>query len=120
MNMNIQDQKNKLEEEKKLLESELRGLGQVDKTGDWEATPETQTAPEADENDMADRAEDFEERSATLDVLEERLLDINHALQNIESGTYGMCEVCGMPIEEDRLEANPAARTCKGCMEKVV
>jgi RNA polymerase-binding protein DksA len=114
--MDIQIQKTKLEAEKKLVETELKDLGQVDQKGDWEATPEAQSAPEPDENDLADRTEDFEERSATLNVLEARLKDIQDALKKIEDGTYGICEVCGKPIEEDRLEANPAARTCKACM----
>lgn len=112
--------KQKLEDEKNVLEAELSSLGRVDKTGDWEATPREQTAPEADENDLADRAEDYEERSSTLNVLEARLLDIKVALDKIEGGKYGICESCGNQIETDRLEANPAARTCKACMEKVV
>lgn len=112
--------KQKLEEEKKLLEVELGSLGHLDKeTGEWEATPETQTSPESDDNDLADRFEDFEERTSTMDVLDDRLLDINIALGKISDGKYGVCETCGKPIEEDRLEANPAARTCKECMEKV-
>jgi hypothetical protein len=46
--MNIEENKKKLIEEKKLLEDELGSLGKFDKkTGDWQATPETQTAPEA-------------------------------------------------------------------------
>ncbi len=114
--MNTHAYKTKLEAEKKLVETELGGLGRVDTKGDWEAVPEAQTAPEADENDLADRAEGYEERTATLSVLEPRLKDINDALAKIEDGTYGTCEVCGKPIEEDRLEANPAARTCKACM----
>jgi RNA polymerase-binding transcription factor DksA len=69
---------------------------------------------------MADRTEDYGERSAITETLDQRLDDINNALQKIVSGNYGICEVCGNPIEEDRLEANPAARTCKACMEKVV
>lgn len=118
--MNIEENKKKLIEEKKLLEEELGSLGKFDKkTGDWEAIPEAQTAPEADESDMADRAEDFAERSAMTDTLEERLRDINKALSKIEDGTYGVCELCGNKIEEDRLEANPGALTCKACMEKV-
>jgi len=118
--MNTDQIKQKLEEEKVLLEGELGSLGRVDKTGDWEATPEVQSAPEADENDLADRAEDFEERSSTLNVLESRLSDVNIALDKIAKGSYGKCENCGNPIEEDRLEANGSARTCKSCMEKVV
>lgn len=118
--MNTEENKKKLIEEKRLLEDELGSLGKFDKkTGDWEATPETMYAPEADESDMADRTEDYEERSAMTDTLEKRLADVNKALEKIEKGGYGVCEICGNNIEEDRLEANPAARTCKGCMEKV-
>lgn len=118
--MDTQNNKAKLETEKKLLEEELGGLGQVnEKSGDWEATPATQIAPEADENDQADRAEGFEERSSTLNVLEKRLEEVNKALSSIEEGTYGVCELCGNAIEEDRINVNPAASTCKACMEKV-
>lgn len=113
----------KLLEEKKLLEVELASLGKKDVgTGDWEATPEnevnTQDVP--DEGDLAERAEDYEERSSALSVLESRLEDINHALSTIEEGSYGICEVCKNKIEEERLVANPSARTCESCMEKVI
>jgi DnaK suppressor protein len=119
--MNIEKNKESLLAEKKLLESEMGDIGQLDKkTSSWEATPEIQTDPTPDENDMADRFENFEERTGTMSVLDARLADINHALKAIEDGTYGICEICGKPIEEDRLEANPAARTCKACMEKVI
>ncbi len=113
----------KLEEEKKLLEEELRSLGKFDKkTSDWEATPDSEIVNQdvPDEGDMADRAADYEERSSTLSALESRLNDIKDALNNIEEGKYGSCEVCGNKIEEDRLEANPSARTCEACMEKVI
>lgn len=113
--------KTKLEEEKKLLEEELSTMGQVDKTGDWKATPEnemlTQEVP--DEGDLADRSEDFEERSSKLDLLELRLADIREALSKIENRNYGICENCGKKIEVDRLEVNPAAKTCKECLGKV-
>jgi DnaK suppressor protein len=121
LNMNTEINKAKLIEEKKLLEDELGSLGRINKeTGEWEATPPVQTMPEADENDLADRAEDFGERTGTMSALTARLDDIDKALASIEDGTYGICEICGKPIEEDRLEANPGARTCKACMEKVI
>ena len=112
--------KNKLEKEKKLLEEELGSLGKIDKTGEWEAVPESETNTQEvqDEADMAERAEDYEERSSILNSLEKRLNDINDALLKIEKGTYGICEISGAQIEEDRLIANPAARTCKKCMEQ--
>ncbi len=119
--MDIEKNKARLEAEKKLLESEMGDLGRKDKkTLEWEATPEVQTEPLSDENDLADRFEDFEERSGIMSVLDARLEDVDHAIRAIAAGTYGICEVCGKKIEEDRMEANPAARTCKDCMEKVV
>ncbi len=118
--MNIDNNKRKLEEEKTLLENELSNLGQIDKdTGEWEAVPEEQNGPEADPNDLADRSEDYEEKTAIMNTLEARLDDIQNALLAIENGNYGVCKICGKQIEEDRLEANPAASTCKECMEKV-
>ncbi|MGO1318230.1 MAG: TraR/DksA family transcriptional regulator [Cellulomonadaceae bacterium] len=37
------------------------------------------------------------------------------ALERLEAGTYGVCEVCGEPIGAARLEARPAARRCVRC-----
>lgn len=108
--------KQKLEEEKKTLEQELASLGRKNPSveGDWDATPETGTDnQDADDNVKADRYEDLEERSGIGAELEERLLNINRALKKITDGAYGVCEISGEHIEEDRLRANPAARTCK-------
>jgi RNA polymerase-binding transcription factor DksA len=114
--------KTKLEEEKKLLEEELGSLGKVDSDGDWEATPDSEMSNQEvqDEADMAEKASDYEERSIKLNALEKRLSDINKALGKIENGGYGVCENCNKKVEEDRLEANPAASTCKECMNKII
>lgn len=113
--------KAKLEEEKKLLEDELKSLGEFDsETGDWETSvDEIKNQDVPDEGDLADQAEDYEERSSELSVLEERLNDIKHALSKIDTEDYGKCEVCGNKIEEARLEANPSAKTCEVCMNKI-
>jgi RNA polymerase-binding transcription factor DksA len=112
--------KSKLEEEKKLLEEELGRLGIKDPaTGDWGAILEEQDeSDQSDMNDRGDRDEDFTVRANTLGELEIRYNKILKALEKIENGTYGVCEISGKPIEEDRLEANPAARTCKADMDK--
>lgn len=51
-----------------------------------------------------------------LDELEnveiEILREIDKALERIEEGTYGYCDVCGKPIEEKRLEAIPWTTLC--------
>jgi RNA polymerase-binding transcription factor DksA len=118
--MNKEIYKEKLEKEKKILEEELGSLGKIDEDGDWDAVPEndTNTQEVQDEADMAERAEDFEEKSIKLDNLEARLNDVNKALEQINTSEFGICELCKKQIEEDRMEANPAAHTCKECMEK--
>jgi RNA polymerase-binding protein DksA len=44
-----------------------------------------------------------------------RLAEVDAALERLERGTYGLCEVCGQPIAQARLEARPAARRCITC-----
>ena len=55
------------------------------------------------------------EVDALVGSLRETLGDIDNALAKIDGGTYGICERCGRPIGEDRLEAMPAARLCIEC-----
>ena len=47
-----------------------------------------------------------------LEGAERDVDDVERALQRLDDGTYGTCEVCGEPIPEDVLEATPAARDC--------
>ena len=60
--------------------------------------------------------EEYQNNKAILNQLETRLNEVKSALEKIENDKYGICEVSGVPIEIDRLEANPAARTCKAHM----
>jgi DnaK suppressor protein len=43
---------------------------------------------------------------------QQTLDEIDAALKRIDDGTYGICEVCGKPIGEDRLRALPWTRYC--------
>lgn len=105
--------KNRLLEEKANLEEELATLGRVnpDNPGDWEATIDDEGVDSADENSVADKIENYEEKTAILKQLETQLIDVNIALEKIENGKYGICEKTGKPIDRNRLEANPASRT---------
>ncbi len=107
--------KTKLETELDLVTNELQSLGVENPTapGDWIPTPLNAAHAESDPNDLADRSEEWQERRGTLDVLEARYTNLNRALEKITIGTFGRCELCQKEIEADRLEANPAARTCK-------
>ena len=110
--------KEKLEKERDVLLEELRDMGKLNPdTGEWEAIPEEQAFPETDQNDMADRFENFEARSSMMKTLEPRLNNILRAIKAVNKESFGKCEVCKKNIEMARLEANPAARTCKEHLE---
>jgi DnaK suppressor protein len=46
------------------------------------------------------------------------LYRIEDAIQRIEDGTYGKCELCGTVIGTKRLTALPYTRFCIDCAEK--
>jgi DnaK suppressor protein len=45
------------------------------------------------------------------------LEEINAALKKINEGTYGICEMCEDPIQEERLKIKPFAKYCIICRE---
>src|SRR5438477_3739199 len=45
------------------------------------------------------------------------LQKIDHALEKIEAGTFGLCEQCGEPISLKRLEARLETTLCIRCKE---
>jgi DnaK suppressor protein len=98
--------KDLLEKELTTLEEEIKNLGVDD---DKDA---------ADEGDVADDIEELESSNTIGNQLKSRLSEVKDALQKIEDGKYGLCEVCGEQIEEDRLDANPSAKTCKAHMNQ--
>jgi RNA polymerase-binding transcription factor DksA len=111
----IQHFKTQLEKEKKLLESELATVGHKNPNNPqgWEATTEDLVIDSADENELADKMEELDGNELILGQLEKQLDEVTTALERIEKGTYGLCEVDGGPIEKERLEAIPSAKTCK-------
>ncbi len=116
MNIDTQHFKEKLNLELKKLEEELATVGvrNPNNSADWEPKTSTADIDTADRNEVADQIESYEENTAILRQLETELNAVKHALEKINSeGAYGTCEISGKPIELDRLEAYPAARTCK-------
>jgi len=50
--------------------------------------------------------------TAGTDNLLSLLRQVDAALERLDEGSFGICEVCHESIEADRLFANPLARTC--------
>lgn len=115
MTTNTQIYKDMLEEELHTIENELKTVGRKDSASHstWTAVEPEVSRDRADETEVADNIEQFENNTAILTQLEKQLGEVKDALQKIDQGTFGICEVSGEKIEEDRLMANPSARTCK-------
>jgi RNA polymerase-binding transcription factor len=43
------------------------------------------------------------------------LADVERALAKVDEGTYGVCDVCGTLIDEERLDARPWTARCVRC-----
>lgn len=59
---------------------------------------------------VSDEGESEDLTEAELDV--STLSEVRGALERIDAGSYGRCEVDGEPIPESRLDAVPWARLC--------
>jgi RNA polymerase-binding transcription factor DksA len=55
---------------------------------------------------------EMEKNVSLLEQVEDELQEIELAAQRLERGTYGTCQACGRPINDERLEAMPATRFC--------
>ena len=109
----LEDLRDALEVEKATLEEELGAHGRYQsETGNWEGSSVGFEGEEADPNDAADQIEELATNVSLVETLERQHRDVKTALEKMDAGTYGMCEVCGETIPFERLEANPAARTC--------
>jgi DnaK suppressor protein len=58
------------------------------------------------------------EAEALAATLRDTLVNVERALQRLEQGAFGQCELCGEPIGDARLEAMPTARRCITCASK--
>lgn len=105
--------KKRLESELKSLEKDLKTVGHKNTSNpkDWEAISNDVDINASDSADIADNIENYESNTAVLKPLEIQYNDVKRALEKIKKGTYGICEISGKPIEKERLEANPSART---------
>ncbi|GID26538.1 TraR/DksA family transcriptional regulator [Paractinoplanes brasiliensis] len=82
---------------------------------------------EASRSDNADDEHDPEgatiayERAQLTSVLSAaraQLSAVEEALSRLDAGTYGVCESCGRPIPDERLEIRPFATTCVSCASR--
>ncbi len=54
---------------------------------------------------------------AQLERTEAQLQQVREALARLDAGTYGKCQACGEPIDEERLELLPLTTYCIRCAQ---
>jgi len=72
-------------------------------------------SPYGKKEEGATEAFELEKRLALEKGLAGHLSEVEHALRKLEQGTYGVCDVCGQPIDRARLEVLPQATLCLSC-----
>lgn len=104
----------RLEEERKHLTEELSQL--LASTRPVEERREG--SPFGKREEEATETFELEKRLALEKRLRDQLAEVVHALQKVDEGTYGFCDICGQPIDPARLEALPQASLCMSCKAK--
>jgi DnaK suppressor protein len=98
--------KAKLLEKQRELQNRLRST---------EATEKQEV--EQDLNESAQLWEVSEIRDALDDEAAMELKQISKAIERIDAGEFGNCELCAGPIGQERLEAMLSATLCMNCAE---
>ena len=109
--VNFTDLYERLKQEQMSLNDELQRLKAEGKSAD--AQREGSSFGKREEG--ATEAFELEKRLALERQLSDALAEVVHALKKYEAGTYGICDLCGRPIEPARLEALPQANLCLEC-----
>jgi DnaK suppressor protein len=53
------------------------------------------------------------EADLSVSTISEQRRRVQDALERLDEGEYGRCQVCGREIDDERLEARPEVRTCR-------
>ena len=107
----IQENKAKLIDEQKRIQGMLKRDDVKDSEVPGGHKPKFDEVGTEDSENAYESTQFGNDLSVTED-LEDRLTQVEAALARIENRSYGKCLVGGEEIEEARLRAEPAARTC--------
>ena len=102
------------------LESDRKRLGeQLEQLKNSQPTEDRREgSPFGKREEEAAEASELETRLALEKRTLDQLFEVDYALGKFEKGTYGLCESCGQPIAQARLEALPQAKLCVSCKGK--
>jgi len=72
----------------------------------------------ADLEEMASDTTDTDSLCVLVDLGSSTISEIDKALEKIDHGSYGLCELCEKPIHPERLDVLPFASHCIECQRQ--
>jgi len=72
----------------------------------------------SEEADLAQALSDRETTDILVHLLDENREQVEHALERVREGAYGICESCSGRIPQARLKFQPAATRCVECQSR--
>ncbi|WP_327036932.1 TraR/DksA family transcriptional regulator [Methylomarinum vadi] len=81
-------------------------------------TGDVRQSPARDFLERAEETDNDLEFNASGDATRDEIDKVKQAISRIDSGTYGICLVCGQPIKKERLQAMPYSFQCTHCARK--
>ena len=107
----LADLRIRLEEERVQLDTQLTTI----ETDSFASTQSDSSGDVGLDDEPADAGTATFEREKDLSIennVRDLLHKIDRALKRMDEGTYGICDVCGKPIEKARVKALPYVDLC--------
>ena len=76
-------------------------------------------SPFGKREEEATESMELEKRLALESRLNSLLGELDRALQKLDAGTYGICDICNISIDPARMQALPQAILCLSCRQKM-
>lgn len=106
--LDVQQFRNRLTEMRAALQREIDARHEEVVNANQDTSYGVKNHPAEDATELFTR-----ERGLAIEMeMQRELAQIDHALERVAAGQYGLCEVCSQPIPVERLEARPAATLC--------
>lgn len=110
----MQDQKKRLEEERRKNLDQIEALKKDDPFSD----PDHASDNAAVDTDVREQV-GHDTIEVEIKDMQKRVADIDNALRKINKDLYGYCERCKQPILEARLRLIPEASFCIDCEKRL-
>lgn len=104
-------------QEKEELRKRLKTINKERPTLTTHGAPSDLLEYDEESTDAATQQQEVDRILATEEYIYRALERIDHALDKIKKGTYGICENCGKKISKARLKVIPSSNLCIECQK---